>query len=137
VLHREADRSVSTVTGSLSPQGRIRKGTAEGRGDDLLGHGFQLITRHAPRLGDTQRAALDAIGCSIAVLDDPDDPADPADPITDLDGVYTRFLNEHGADAYITRPDWYVFGVASAADLPDLVDELAARLHLNTERQPA
>ncbi|MEU4228507.1 bifunctional 3-(3-hydroxy-phenyl)propionate/3-hydroxycinnamic acid hydroxylase [Nonomuraea sp. NPDC026600] len=133
VLHREADGSVAAVTGSLSPQGRLRKGGAEGRGDDLLGHGFQLITRHTPRLTQTQRGTLEAIGCSVAVLEDEADP----DAVTDLDGVYTRFLKDHDADAYITRPDWYVFGTAAADGLPALVDELAARLHLTDERQPA
>ncbi|MEW9553325.1 bifunctional 3-(3-hydroxy-phenyl)propionate/3-hydroxycinnamic acid hydroxylase [Nonomuraea sp. NPDC050783] len=133
VLHREPDGSIAAVTGSLSPQGRLRKGQAEGRGDDLLGHGFQLISRHAPQLTAAQLHTLETIGCSIAVLEDPADP----NAVTDLDGVYSRFLKDHHADAYITRPDWYVFGVALDSALPALVDELAARLHLNTERQPA
>src|SRR3954469_20953313 len=82
VLHREADGSVAAVTGSLSPQGRLRKNGAEGRGDDLLGHGFQLISRTAPQLNLAQRELLETIGCSIAVLDDPTD----ADAVDDLDG---------------------------------------------------
>src|SRR5262249_22360986 len=103
----------------------LRRGHAEGRGDDLLGTGFQLISRQAPELSAEQCALLTRIGCTIAVLDDPDDP----DAVTDLDGVYHALLDEHGADAYITRPDWYVFGVAAEAALPALVDELGLRLH--------
>ena len=50
VLHREADGSVAQVTGSLSPQGTIRKNGVTARGDDLLGSGFQLIARKRPQL---------------------------------------------------------------------------------------
>ncbi|MFD0689669.1 bifunctional 3-(3-hydroxy-phenyl)propionate/3-hydroxycinnamic acid hydroxylase [Actinomadura fibrosa] len=124
VLHREPDGAIAAVTGSLSPQGRLAKGGREGRGDDLLGHGFQLISRRRPGLTEAQRAALSRIGCAVAVLGDPADP----DAVTDLDGVYHAFLDEHGADAYITRPDWYVFGVAAGGALPALVDELITRL---------
>ncbi|MEU5883276.1 bifunctional 3-(3-hydroxy-phenyl)propionate/3-hydroxycinnamic acid hydroxylase [Spirillospora sp. NPDC047279] len=125
VLHREADGSIAPVTGSLSPQGTLlaQDGTVA-RGDDLLGHGFQLICRTRPDLSDTQLAALESIGCAVAALDE----------VTDLDGVYTAFLDEHGATAYITRPDWYVFGVARlAVELPGLVDELLASLSAKLE----
>ncbi|MEU0463827.1 bifunctional 3-(3-hydroxy-phenyl)propionate/3-hydroxycinnamic acid hydroxylase [Amycolatopsis sp. NPDC006131] len=126
VLHREADGSVAPVTGSLSPQGTLRRGAHQGRGDDVLGHGFQLISRREPELDERQRAALEAIGCAIAVVGD--DSA--AHAVTDVDGVYTAFLDQHGADAYLTRPDWYVFGTAAADGVGALVDELAERLSL-------
>jgi 3-(3-hydroxy-phenyl)propionate hydroxylase len=126
VLHREADGTIAPVTGSLSPQGPLRKGGQEGRGDDVLGHGFQLISRTALPLGPAQREVLGAIGCGIAVLDDPADP----DAVDDVDGTYRAFLDAHGVDAYLTRPDWYVFGAVQAADLAALVDELGELLHV-------
>ena len=126
VLHRETDGSVAPVTGSLSPQGRVRKDGAEGRGDDLLGHGFQLIARNAPQLTTAQRDLLSAIGCTVAVLDDPSN----VDAVEDLEGVYHEFLDTHAVDAYITRPDWYVFGAVSAEALPTLVDELGQLLRV-------
>ena len=126
VLHREADGTVAPVTGSLSVQGRLRKGALEGRGDDVLGHGFQLISRAAPQLEPGQLDVLSAIGCGTAVLDDPAH----ADAVDDADGVYRAFLDEQGVDAYITRPDWYVFGAVQADQLADLVDELGELLHV-------
>ncbi|WP_032389326.1 bifunctional 3-(3-hydroxy-phenyl)propionate/3-hydroxycinnamic acid hydroxylase [Rhodococcoides fascians] len=120
VLHREADGTIAAVTGSLSPQGRLRSADREGRGDDVLGHNLQLISRRTPDLSDKQRELLDSIGCAVAVLDDPTDP----NAVEDIEGVYHDFLTKHDVDAYITRPDWYVFGVAQAVDLPALVDEL-------------
>lgn len=131
VLHRESDGSIAEVTGSLSPQGQLRRGGMQGRGDDILGHGFQLISRRRPQLDAAQRELLSALGCTIAVLDDPGDP----DAVTDVDGVYAAFLDEHQADAYITRPDWYVFGVATADAVGGLVDELGVLVHATV--QPA
>lgn len=130
VLHTEADGSVSALTGSLSPQGTLRRGGATGRGDDVLGHGFQLIVRHDPELSATQQAVLDRIGCAVAVLDDPASPH----AVEDVDGVYHAFLDSHGVDAYLTRPDWYVFGAGDAASVGPLVDELGQRLQLRAPR---
>ncbi|WP_327116255.1 bifunctional 3-(3-hydroxy-phenyl)propionate/3-hydroxycinnamic acid hydroxylase [Nocardia sp. NBC_01730] len=135
VLHREPDDTVATITGSLAPQGRIRRHGSRARGDDLLGHGFQLISRRSPQLSEAQQRVLDSLGCTVAVIDDPTDP----DAIEDIDGVYRAFLDAAGTDAYIMRPDWYIFGVAADGAIGELVDELAARLHLSsiTETAPA
>lgn len=126
VLHRESDGSIATVTGSLAPQGRVKRGEFDGRGDDLLGHGFQLICRDTPDLNDKQKDILKRIGCVVAVLDNSGCP----DYIDDVDGVYREFLDENVVDAYIMRPDWYIFAAGQAADIGSLVDELATLLHL-------
>jgi hypothetical protein len=102
------------------------------RGDEILGHGFQLISRAEPALSQDQRDTLGRIGCTIAVLDD----TSSSHYVEDVDGVYTAMLNEHAADAYITRPDWYVFGVTSASGLGSLVDELADRLKVVPAHRP-
>lgn len=128
VLHWEDDDTIAAVTGTLAPQGRIKRGPQRGRGDDLLGHGFQLISRQSPQLTEAQRRSLREIGATIAVLDDASDP----DAIDDIDGVYRAFLDAAGADAYIMRPDWYVFGAVASSQVGELVDELVSRLHLNS-----
>ena len=129
VVHQSSGDADKEVTGSLAPQGRLRRNGAEGRGDDVLGHGFQLVTRHRPDLNDAHNFALASIDCSILVLEDANDP----DYAEDLDGAYGSFLNEHGVDAYLMRPDWYVFGVASHDGTAALVTELADLLHLTAE----
>ena len=63
------------------------------------------------------------------VLEDADDP----DYAEDLDGAYGAFLDEHGVDAYMMRPDWYVFGVAEHDGVGALVSELAELLHLTAD----
>jgi hypothetical protein len=53
--------------------------------------------------------------------------------VTDVDGVYRPWLAAAGYEAVVIRPDYYVFGgVASAADLPELVGELFAALGLKS-----
>ncbi len=123
-LHREADGSIAAVTGSLAPQGRLRKGAVEGRGDDVLQAGFQLISRTQPDLTSEQARYFASLGGVIAVIGD----ASADDAVDDLDNEYLGFLDENGADAYIMRPDWYVFGAVRSEEVGALVDELRARL---------
>lgn len=134
VVHQDPDEATKDVTGSLAPQGRLRRSNGlEGRGDDVVGHGFQLVVRRRPDLDDAQTQVLAAISCAVIVLDDPQDP----DFAEDLDGAYLGFLDTHGVDAYLMRPDWYVFGVSDQDGVGGLVDELASLLTLTaTTRHP-
>jgi 3-(3-hydroxy-phenyl)propionate hydroxylase len=111
------------------PQGRVRRGTVEGRFDDVVGHGFQLVAREHPDryLDAGQRAFLSQLGCRIAVLADD---AGVPDAVVDLDGEQSTYMDEHRMHAYISRPDFVVFGsINDMADLPALVDDLRVKLH--------
>ena len=58
---------------------------------------------------------------------------DPSAPggVHDVDGRLTAWLNEHKAHAVLVRPDFYVFGSCpSAAELPELLDDLRSQLQL-------
>lgn len=133
VLHREPDGSVAAPTGVFAPQGRLRQGTAEALGDDLLGSGFQLWSLKDPRheLQAEQWSLLERMGCAVAVFDDASSPY----AVEDLDGVYRKFLLDHGVQSVIVRPDFYVFGAATGGHLGALVLELAQRLHSNLAEQ--
>ena len=55
--------------------------------------------------------------------------------LDDLDGRLTAWLDEHGAEAVLVRPDAYVFGAVEAPDdLPALVDDLRAQLSITDTR---
>jgi 3-(3-hydroxy-phenyl)propionate hydroxylase len=103
------------VIGRVAPQGRVVLDGREGRFDDVVGGGFQLIVRHADLLSvldGSDREFLDSIRCKVAGLG----PAGQAGAVVDIDGTYTAFLNAHGIDGLLMRPDFYVFGVITAGE---------------------
>jgi 2-polyprenyl-6-methoxyphenol hydroxylase-like FAD-dependent oxidoreductase len=129
VLHRPVDRGSDPLAGALSVQGLVRRAGREGRFDDVVGGGFQLIAIGgdplAP-LSSEQRALIDALDMSVASLD----PAAPGG-LRDLDGRLTAWLTDHQAHAVLIRPDFYVFGSCpSAGELPELLDDLRTQLQL-------
>jgi len=129
ILQRAADGSVKAPAGLLSPHGTIAYDGKKGRFDDLVGLGFALVLR-----GAQDRAALSAenlvflekLGAKVVHLA-PDDAA--AGGFVDLDGKYAAYMDAHGIRAMLVRPDFYLYGgAADAAQIPDLVDGLAAGL---------
>jgi 2-polyprenyl-6-methoxyphenol hydroxylase-like FAD-dependent oxidoreductase len=127
VLHRPVNGSSDPLAGTLSVQGLVRRGGREGRFDDVVGRGFQLIAGAGDPLAELsseQRALIDALDMSVASLD----PAAP-NGVHDVDGRLTAWLTEYEAHAVLVRPDFYVFGSCSCAgELPELLDDLRSRL---------
>ena len=130
-LHRNAAGEVHAPAGLFTPQGLLRRGAQQGRGDDLLGSGFQLWTRRDPAeaLRAGELAWLKQLGCRFAVFEQ----SDSAHAVEDVEGVYRGFLDQHGADAVLVRPDFYAFGAASVQTLGALVRELAKQLHVTAQ----
>ncbi len=130
-LHRDGD----PLAGQLAIQGRLERGGREALLDDLTGGGFTLITRDGDplaALGPELRAVLDTLRVAVVSLD----PATPGGA-RDADGRTTGWLDEHALHAVLVRPDFYVFGCASApADLPALIGDLQERLFLPTPTIP-
>ena len=129
IVHRAADDTLLPSTGVPAPQGRVCQGAAQGRLDDVVGYGFQLVARTHPaqHLDDGQRAFLARLGCHVAVLSDD---SGARDAIVDLDGDQRAFMDAYGIHAYLSRPDFVVFGsVADPRDLGALVDALREQLH--------
>jgi 2-polyprenyl-6-methoxyphenol hydroxylase-like FAD-dependent oxidoreductase len=126
-LNRDAD----ALAGTLSVQGIVARAGREGRFDDVVGRGFQLIAAAGDpleSLGDEQRALTTTLEVRVASLD-PETP----DGVRDVDGRLTAWLSEHGVYAVLVRPDFYVFGSArSAEELPALLDDLRSQLSMNS-----
>lgn len=129
VLHRSADSGSDPLAGTLSVQGLVRGAAREGRFDDVVGRGFQLIALGGDPLAELssdQRALIDMLDARVASLD----PTAPAG-VHDVDGRITAWLSDHGAYAVLVRPDFYVFGSAgSPQELSDLLDDLRSQLQL-------
>ncbi|MFF4507000.1 bifunctional 3-(3-hydroxy-phenyl)propionate/3-hydroxycinnamic acid hydroxylase [Streptomyces sp. NPDC001401] len=122
-LQSTAEGGPVALAGSLSPQGRVRIGERRGLLDDLVGFGFQLVSRIpvAELLTSAHTGLLERLGVHVVALG--------PDQVEDVDGTYRSFLDENGLVAYLSRPDFYLFGTAATAeDLPALIDALAAAL---------
>lgn len=128
ILRRDASGAVLAPAGLLSPHAHVRSGTGtaakQGRFDDVVGLGFALISRSAAAvqsLGTAQRDFLDALGAKVVVLAD--------DAVADLDGKYLPFMDQHGIETMLVRPDFYLYGAVSKAHpINPLVDDLAVDL---------
>lgn len=129
LLHRDAAGAINTPVGELSPQGLVRLDGREGLLDDLIGYGFQLISAEPLDnvLTETSRERLTELGVHIVVLGETPGQA------TDLNNTYQRFLSAHGITAFLSRPDFYIYGAAATAlDIADLVEDLLANLAPST-----
>ena len=119
------------LAGTLSVQGLVARAGREGRFDDVVGRGFQLIVAAGDPLeglSPQARAALDTLDATVASLD-----AEAPHGVRDLDGRLTDWLAEHDAHAVLVRPDFYVFGsAASPAEVPELLDDLRSQLSLSS-----
>jgi 2-polyprenyl-6-methoxyphenol hydroxylase-like FAD-dependent oxidoreductase len=119
------------LAGTLGVQGVVNHAGRQGRFDDVVGGGFQLIVASGDpleHLSDRQRTLLDTLEVAVASLD-------PAAPhgVSDCDGRLTAWLSEHNAHAVLVRPDFYVFGgAASPEGLPALLDDLRTQLHITS-----
>jgi 2-polyprenyl-6-methoxyphenol hydroxylase-like FAD-dependent oxidoreductase len=117
------------VAGTLSVQGVVERAGRQGRFDDVVGGGFQLIVAGGDPLeglSHRERKLLDALGTTVGSLD-------PAAPhgVRDCDGRLTGWLAEHNASAVLVRPDFYVFGAAASAQaVPELLEDLRTQLHV-------
>lgn len=128
ILHFEEDGSLLKATGAPTPQGIVRKGSFEGRLDDLTGNGFVIVAESDPtsQLFEAQREFLSRLAVKIIV---PGENDEGPYSVLDVDGAQTSFLKEHGMAAYIRRPDFLLFGsVTNLGDLPSLLEDLKEKL---------
>jgi 2-polyprenyl-6-methoxyphenol hydroxylase-like FAD-dependent oxidoreductase len=100
------------AAGSLFVQGRVRRGAALGRFDDVVGAGFALVSPHGDPASKLDRELLDyfaSIGGITAHVA-------PEAPIVDVDGDYARWFGAQGVGLALQRPDFAVFGTAPGVD---------------------
>ena len=131
LLHRPPGGDPDPLAGTLSVQGVVARAGREGRFDDVVGRGFQLIVADGDPtelITAEQRALLDTLDATVASLN----PA-AAHGVRDLDGRLTAWLAEHNAHAVLVRPDFYVFGAAASAHaVRELLEDLRTQLHITS-----
>jgi len=110
--------------GRLAPQGRIRVADRVGLFDDILGSGWQLVSTAgdpAELLDDEDLAWFQEIGGVTA-------DTSGGGAAQDLDGAYGRWSAAHGCEAFLARPDFYVFAAGGHTDIPHFVERLRQTL---------
>ncbi len=126
VVHRDASGDLAPHAGQLAPQGVVRRSGSEGRLDDLIGYGGQLISSRplTDLLGPERLARLAELGVHVLQVAD-DDTAE----LVDLDSTYREFWAETGATTLLARADGYLFGVADdETAVAALVDDFVTQI---------
>lgn len=118
------------LTGKLTPQARVRRGSRTGLFDDVVGTGFLLLASEDPRpfLSEPAIAFLKNLEVRVVQVVK-DSSAEGDDVIADVEGVYLPYLADGGARAVLVRPDFYVFGqIAAGEDYESVIGDLSQRL---------
>ncbi|WP_020499816.1 bifunctional 3-(3-hydroxy-phenyl)propionate/3-hydroxycinnamic acid hydroxylase [Sciscionella marina] len=134
VVHTAGDGTPAPFAGTLAPQGPVSTPDGRsGRFDDVFGHGFRLVTRTGTDglLDREQEAFLDEIGCTVHTLAEGE-----ARSFRDVAGTYTRYLDDVGADMFLSRPDFAIFGTCAAAGIGPLIAQLREKLNYVSRPEP-
>ncbi len=103
-------------------QGLVERAGVRGRFDDVVGVGWRLVTAGDVRVDADVAAWFAGIGGVVVAVG-----AD--DGVTDVEGTYTRWFEEHDVVAALQRPDFSLFGTARAgAGATGLLDALRHQL---------
>ncbi|NMO00683.1 hypothetical protein HH308_05570 [Gordonia sp. TBRC 11910] len=119
---RQSDGDYPPQSGEVAPQGVVAMNGRSELIDDIVGYGFQLISTLPidDVLSVEQLARLDDLGVIRVRL---------GSDAVDVDGTYRDYFAAHSAQALLSRPDGYVFGLADDAEgLVALVDSLLHQL---------
>lgn len=115
------------LAGHLGVQPQLVLGGASAvRSDDLVGHGFTLLTIEELDVAAAELVASlqNVCGLRAVVIGGPDGPHEPGSALSD-------WMKGAGVVAVVVRPDFYVYGsAASAVDVPQLLKSLREELSL-------
>lgn len=129
ILYRVDGEPPQLPTGCLGPQGIVRSPRGQGRFDEVVGGGFQLIgwqVDPANYLSVDQIQFLQLIGAVVCGVTDE---AAGERLFVDIDGAYKNFLRDYGITGMIQRPDFIIFGTTqNPKEFSSLVDELRRQL---------
>jgi 2-polyprenyl-6-methoxyphenol hydroxylase-like FAD-dependent oxidoreductase len=108
--------------GDVFPQGRVGRNGAAGLFDDVAGGGFLIIARNCDpeaTLSPDDLAFWSSLGGRFVRL------GGAGGELTDIQGQYTRLMDDYNCDVLVKRSDYYLFGACrSVKELPSLIADL-------------
>lgn len=129
ILYRIDGKPPRPPIGCLGPQGIVRSSDGEGRFDEIVGAGFQLIgwqVDPADFLRADQMEFLYSIGAVVCGVTDK---GTNSKFVVDVEGAYRNFCRGFGISGMIQRPDFVIFGaIWKSEEFSSLVDELRRQL---------
>lgn len=132
--------AVVAPAGELSPHGAVRLAGKTGRYDSFVPVGFTLVLADSLPASEAVKSLCKAHNIRIVSIADRRVAGD--EQIGDTQGQFGRFMAEHGLQAMLVRPDFYLFGGASDATrlatmLADFAQQTAAFTHNEKVAVPA
>lgn len=125
MLEKDRDGKVVAPAGQLAPHGAIRHRGKTTRLDRIAAPGFNLFLTSAIKSSDptpSLRNLCDRQGIAVMTVADRRVAGD--EEIGDTQGQILGFMKQHGLDAMLVRPDFYLFGgAAGIARLTDMLGE--------------
>lgn len=121
------------VSGQLGPQGKIEVNGVQGRCDDIIGVGWQLICDFDAQetLSQESIAILTKLSVQViqpAVLADSSGKTESGS-VVDLECSYQDYFRKNDVRAVLVRPDFYIFGaVQGPMELDALIGRLGSAL---------
>jgi 2-polyprenyl-6-methoxyphenol hydroxylase-like FAD-dependent oxidoreductase len=100
------------LAGHLFLQGDVCRGDVTGRFDDVVGHGFALLSP----VTDPGALLPPDLAAFFASLGGVSAHVAPGAPVHDLNGSYATWFAESGTSVVLQRPDFHVFGTAPTVD---------------------
>ncbi|MGZ5827971.1 MAG: bifunctional 3-(3-hydroxy-phenyl)propionate/3-hydroxycinnamic acid hydroxylase MhpA [Xanthobacteraceae bacterium] len=114
--------------GDAFPQGVVRGDMEEGRFDDVAGGGYLIVARNdhpASTLSPEDLSFWASIGGRFVNFDS----RPGTGGLIDVEGRYTKLMDEYGCNILVKRPDYYIFGACpTTKELPALIGDLRAQL---------
>jgi resorcinol 4-hydroxylase (NADPH) len=114
----------NSAAGTLSIQARVEANGVAGLFDDVVGGAWQLIALDA----DPAALVPEELRQWFAGIGGTSNSVSDGGPIRDVDGAYRAWFARHGCTVVLSRPDFYIYGVGDAADVPWFLESLRATL---------
>ena len=114
LLERDSGGAIVGAAGELAPHGAVRSQGRTGRLDSFTNGGFTLLLSEMlpdNALSDASRTICANQGIDIKTVADRRHATSAQ--IGDTQGQILKYMTQHGVDALLVRPDFYLFGASS------------------------
>ncbi len=136
LIARGDSGAIGALAGHPAPQARVYRNGKMARLDDHIGCGWRIISRHpiTHQLNGERRVLIRDLGITTAHVTR----GCLEDSYLDIDADYATWFHQNDVEAFVQRPDMYIFGAARKVDdLPQVLNSLSDQMRTYGLRQVA